>query len=369
MQDLRDLLRADAARLPQERAVALLTLVGADGQTHHRTATRMLVGEDGYWAGSGRSGYLEVPALERIQAVLATARPGLITVDTAEEDLREFGLGLARSGVLSILVHPLQEEVNRYPLRLLRELLAADEDTQVLVTVTRSAQAAVPLGAMYRFTDEAGFRQTFPVKGAALDHLVEKIRFHRGNYRSKYLDLTEQGGDFAVYIEIFPPRLRLYLFGANHDAQLLLRMAKLLGWYVGVVAPDTEVNRAVYAAADAWYDPDGALPPADARSAAVLIHHDRAADSAQLRRLLATELPYIGLLGPQRRQTAILDDLRTTVPDLDGQLAGRFFGPIGLDVGATGPGEIALAILAEIRAFFAGQPGGFLRGREGAVHG
>ena len=228
MQDLRDLLRADADRLPQERAVALLTLVGTGGQTHHRTATRMLVGEDGYWSGGGRSGYLEVPALELIQAVLATDRPDLITVDTSEEDLREFGIGLARSGVLSVLVHPLQDEAGRYPLRLLRDVLAADRNPQVLVTITRSAEAAVPLGSLYRFSDEAGFRQSFPGSGPALDHLIEKILFHRDNFRSKYLDLADHGSDFAAYLEIFPPRLRLYLFGANHDTRQLLRIAKTL---------------------------------------------------------------------------------------------------------------------------------------------
>lgn len=172
----------------------------------------------------------------------------------------------------------------------------------------------------------------------------------------------------GAFVEVFPPRVRLYLFGANHDSLLLPRMAKDMGWYAAVVAPPTEVNREIYAAADALYDPAGEWPPADRRSAAVLISHDRATDATHLRRLLDSPPPYIGLLGPARRQTAILDELRTTVPDLDTRLAGRFFGPIGLDIGARGPWEIALAILAEISACFAHRPGGFLRGRAGAVH-
>ena len=368
MQELRDLLRTDAAALPQERAVALLTLMRVDGRTDHRTANRILVREDGHWFGGGHNGYLEVPALERIQAILAQGKPGRVQVDTSQEDFRAIGVGLGRSGMVEVLVHPLRNEDPHHPLQRLREVLAADAETQVLLTVTHSAQAALPAGTMRRYTDPADLRQAWPVSGKVLDELLAKIDTHRTNFRSKYLRFEPAEGAVEVFIEVFPPRLRLFLIGANHDVLLLLRLARQLGWWVAVGAPPTEVTQTVYAAADALFDPTGDWPEIDARSAAILIQHDREADRDQLHRLSATAMPYIGLLGPRRRQQAILDDLRAAIPDLDRQLAGRLHGPVGLDIGATGPGEIALSILAEVRAFFSGQSGGFLREREGEVH-
>lgn len=369
MQDLRDLLHVDETTLPQERAVALLTLIRVNGDTSHRTANRMLVREDGHWFGGGHSGFLEVPALERIQAILEKGKPGEMSVDTNAEDFHALGLGLGRSGVVDILVQPLQEEDAHHPLRLLRAILAADREPQVLITVTRSAQADLVPGQVFRYKEEAGFRRQFPVSGPAVEELLAKILMHRANYRSKYLRLEPEEGAFEVFIEVFPPRLRLLLFGANHDVQLLLRLAKQLGWWVGIVTDPTPLNQEIYATADGLYPPFGELPPLDDRTAAILIQHDRAADGDQLKRLLVTPIPYIGLLGPNRRQQAILDDLRRELPDLNDRLAGRLHGPIGLDIGATGPGEIALSILAEVRAFFSGQSGGFLRGRAGEVHG
>lgn len=80
-----------------------------------------------------------------------------------------------------------------------------------------------------------------------------------------------------------------------------------------------------------------------------------------VRRFLLTEVPYIGLLGPGKRKQHILDQI--------GSSAGyRVFGPVGLDLGAEGPEQVALSIVAELPAVRSGREPRRLRTREGAIH-
>ena len=86
-----------------------------------------------------------------------------------------------------------------------------------------------------------------------------------------------------------------------------------------------------------------------------------------LARLLPLGLPYLGLLGPRRRQQVLLEQLEMHA-GFDTSWLASLYAPAGLDIGSETPAEIALAILAEIAAVFAGRAGGFLRARAGAIH-
>src|SRR5439155_12014808 len=94
------------------------------------------------------------------------------------------------------------------------------------------------------------------------------------------------------------------------------------------------------------------------RMVAVVMTHNVADDQAALGALLPSPVRYIGALGPRSRT----DEL------LAGSAAERVFAPVGLDIGAETPQEIALAIVTEIKAVLAGHPAGFLRDRGGPVH-
>jgi xanthine/CO dehydrogenase XdhC/CoxF family maturation factor len=87
--------------------------------------------------------------------------------------------------------------------------------------------------------------------------------------------------------------------------------------------------------------------------AAVVMSHNLESDARYLRALAASNLPYIGLLGPAARRRRLLADLG----DAARRLGDRLYGPVGLDIGARTPETIAVAIVAEIQAFFAGRQG------------
>lgn len=105
-----------------------------------------------------------------------------------------------------------------------------------------------------------------------------------------------------------------------------------------------------------------ALPPA-ARSLAVVKTHSLSHDREWVRRLLAAGFPYVGVLGPRERTQSILREIGAT-----DEAAGRVYGPVGLDLGADGPRQVALAIVAELLAFLAGREPRHLRARQEAIH-
>jgi xanthine dehydrogenase accessory factor len=87
-------------------------------------------------------------------------------------------------------------------------------------------------------------------------------------------------------------------------------------------------------------------------------------DLALLRFLLASPARYLGVMGPRDRTERMLRDLAVNGVDL-----ARLYSPVGLDIGANGPAEIALSIIAEMRAVLDGRRGGMLRERRGSIHG
>jgi xanthine/CO dehydrogenase XdhC/CoxF family maturation factor len=91
-------------------------------------------------------------------------------------------------------------------------------------------------------------------------------------------------------------------------------------------------------------------------------------DRAFLGWLLETPARYVGVLGPKRRTEDLLRDLRDGGLALSPEVLERVHGPAGLDLGADGAEEIALALLAEVAAVLAGRSGGPLRQRKGPIH-
>jgi xanthine/CO dehydrogenase XdhC/CoxF family maturation factor len=146
--------------------------------------------------------------------------------------------------------------------------------------------------------------------------------------------------------EISPP-LQLLMVGEGPDSKALRVFADTLGWRTVAVESATEIN--------GWYDE---------WTAAVVKTHNYGRDFAALRALLPCGLRYIGLLGSRKRREQLLGDLLDTGIEVGDHL----FGPAGLDLGGDTPESIALAIVAEIQAVFAGGSRQSLRDRRAPVH-
>jgi xanthine/CO dehydrogenase XdhC/CoxF family maturation factor len=118
--------------------------------------------------------------------------------------------------------------------------------------------------------------------------------------------------------------------------------------------------------ADAWRrlplrpEDEGELP-AGRDSYAVVMTHSLKRDTEWVRRLVATDVSYIGVLGPRARTARILEEVGA-------RARGRVFGPVGLDLGADGPEQVALSIVAELLAVRSGREPRHLRESEVALH-
>ncbi len=161
----------------------------------------------------------------------------------------------------------------------------------------------------------------------------------------------------------------MLVFGAGDDAIPVAELAKHLGWEVWVFD-----GRAHYARSERFPSADqvqvrapgslSALPQIDAWTAAVLMSHSYTQDLGTLRELSNTPLSYLGMLGPRKRAVQLLSDAGLD----ESQLHPALHSPMGLDIGADGPEQVALAVIAEIQAVLNGRPGGPLRERAGSIH-
>lgn len=180
-------------------------------------------------------------------------------------------------------------------------------------------------------------------------------------------------GEVEVFIESVEPPTPLVIFGAGADAVPVARFAHETGLHVPIVD-----HRPAFATAERFSGADQIVvcrPEAvtrevtlDARTAAVVMTHSYEHDRELLWRLVASPARYIGMLGPKRRVGRMLAELQSEGSfEFDDDLA-RLHAPVGLDIGAETPAEIAVSIIAEVRACVAGRAGGSLKDRHAPIH-
>lgn len=178
------------------------------------------------------------------------------------------------------------------------------------------------------------------------------------------------GGEVTVLIEPFLPAARLYLFGAGHCSQALAPLARACGFKV-VVLEDRAEYLDAFSPADAQVLTQPVRDFLDGQSfrpsdAAVLVNRNYLMDQEALHALLThpvagARLGYIGMIGSERKVARVYDELlKRGVP---AETLRRVHAPIGLDIGADSPAEIAVSILGEILAVLRGRPGGPLASR------
>jgi xanthine/CO dehydrogenase XdhC/CoxF family maturation factor len=152
----------------------------------------------------------------------------------------------------------------------------------------------------------------------------------------------------------------------------MVKLANVLGWETTVIdGRSNYANRRRFPSANhvVVSKPATALADIeiDTTTAAVLMTHNYNYDIAVLEQLVETNVMYIGVLGPKKKMNKMLEELagkRVNVQDKINSI----HGPAGLDIGSETSEEIALSILAEIKAVFAGKEGTFLRNKKESIH-
>jgi xanthine/CO dehydrogenase XdhC/CoxF family maturation factor len=317
----------------------LATVVKTAGSTYRRAGARMLVGPAGRLAGAVSGGCLERDLVRKAWWLTEGGRTALFSYNAiTDEDDPRGGFGLGCNGVTTVLL----ERVDPPPAESgVLAFLAA-----CLGRRCRGAIATVigapdeRFGARLYLREDGAADTTLPHGDGELAAAVardarEALQAGRHRY-GRY------PGGLEIFFEAVSPPRALTVFGGGPDVPALVQAAQLVGWH----------GTAVDARAADQLPPDLEL---GADAAAVIMTHNFDRDRALLDRLLPSALGYLGLLGPRARTEALL--ARLTATPTAAHLA-RLHAPVGLDIGAEGAQQIALAIVAEVQAFFAGRPGG-----------
>ncbi|QFT60206.1 putative xanthine dehydrogenase subunit A [Sulfitobacter sp. THAF37] len=295
--------------------VALATVIETWGSAPRRVGAQLVVSGEGEMEGSVSGGCVEGAVV--VEALEALEQGGNRVLEYGVSDGDAFAVGLACGGNIRILVEPVGD--GGMPEAMLRDLVAA-----------RAARRAVA----YEVALDGSHRR-----------LVEEG--HADRFRMDRSGVSEDGGTF---IAIHNPPLRLIIVGGVHIAQHLVGMARATGFDPVVVDP-----REAFGAAARFPDaqvvndwPDAALEEIglDARCAVVLLTHDPKLDDPAIHCALRSDAFYIGALGSTRTHASRL--ARLAEAGFAEDRVGRIHGPIGLDIGAAGPAEIAVSILAEM---------------------
>ena len=338
------------------RPAALAVVTRIQGSAYRRPGARLLVDESGGLLGGVSGGCLEEDVRQVGLQVLRSGRTRVLHYETGDDDSKVWGLGLGCDGAVDLVMQPVLPEGAAGAWTLVRALLEGDEPFALAIPVAEGgAGEVVVLDASGR---RAG-RLADPAADTAIDAAgAAALRAGRSV-------LHVQDG-VTTFIEVLVPPLNLLVCGAGDDSRPLVEFAAAIGFRV-VVAD----HRAAHLTAERFPrarkllllrpDEEAADLPRDARTCAVVKMHSFKRDSEWVHRLAATDVRYIGVLGPRARTERIVGDLPPRSRD-------RIFGPVGLDLGADGPEQVAVSILAELLAVSTGREPQHLRERQVSVH-
>jgi xanthine dehydrogenase accessory factor len=295
------------------KGAVLATVVETWGSAPRRVGSQLAVSGEGEIQGSVSGGCVEGAVVVEAMDALEDGKARVLEFGVSDGDA--FAVGLACGGTIRVLVEPVGEVL---PLDLLEQLVAA-----------RAAREPV----------------------AVVADLVDGDRWltHNGHEDRFRMDRSGFEEDGRFFVSIHNPPLRMIVVGAVHIAQALVPMARLAGYDPVIIDPrDSFGSQARFPGETILNDwPDDAVKSLglDTRTALVLLTHDPKLDDPALEQALGAEVFYIGALGSTRTHAKRVDRLMEK-GFAEAQIA-RIHGPVGLNIGAASPAEIAVAILAQ----------------------
>ena len=303
------------------KPVALATVVETWGSAPRPRGSQLAISGEAEMVGSVSGGCVEGAVVAEALDALETGKPRLLDYGVSDDEA--FAVGLACGGRIRVLVEPVG--VGQGPSRaLVEELVAARAARSPAVYAVR------PQDWQHRLVTGPG-DALWPAAEAAL--------------------VSDQAG-FADdwFLGIHNPPLRMAVVGAVHIAQALVPMARLAGYDVAVVDPrEAFASPARFPDTRLSHDwPDAALAEfgLDRRTAVVTLTHDPKLDDPAIMAALRAGVFYLGCLGSTRTHAKRVERLRAAGFG-EAEIA-RIDAPVGADIGAKSPAEIAIAILAEI---------------------
>ncbi|RTY75255.1 XdhC family protein [Flavobacterium sp. LS1R10] len=367
MKEVTDILKAYSAAKASGKKTALATVVKVEGSSYRQPGARMLVTEDGILTGAISGGCLEGDALRKALLAIHQKQNKLITYDTSDESDSDFGVQLGCNGIVHILFEYIDECAVCNPIYLLEQSVAERKEAVVL-TLFSLERNTVQIGTVLVYREDLVISQRTDLK--ALHVAFKEVLYSKSSIIKK---IQLEDHEHEALIEYIPLPVSLVLAGAGNDAQPLVKMANLLGWEVLVGD-----GRATHSTAKRFPEAKQILvtkplqlvenSSIDSRTFFVLMTHNYKYDLEVLKLLLETDCMYIGILGPKTKLNRMFDDLSAEGIVVTKAQLDRIYGPIGLDIGAETSEEIALSVVAEIKAVMEGKTVNSLKHKKNKIH-
>lgn len=339
------------------RRAAIATVVRIRGSSYRRPGAKFLVEDDGCTLGGVSGGCLEADVRELAIGVMRSGKSRLLHYETGSDDHTVWGLGLGCNGSVDIFLQTATEPSHLEILDAMQGLLKQDAGPLALATIVDGPDCVGcaillhPGGGVAGSTGRPEF--DLEIQRLAADCL--------GGGVSR---LDELGG-YVVFTDVLMAPPRLIVCGAGDDSCPLVAFASEVGFAVTVVD-----HRAAYLLPARFPSarlllnlrPEDGLTPlgVNSETQVVVKTHSFGHDRDWVRAFVEAGAAYVGLLGPRARKDEIL---RQIGPD-----AAQVFGPAGLDIGADGPEQIAISIVAEILAVRSRRHGWHLREKAETIH-
>jgi xanthine dehydrogenase accessory factor len=331
----------------------IATVISATGSTYRKPGARMLVEGDGRITGLLSGGCFEQDLREHATEILSSGVARTVTYDMRADNDLIFGIGAGCEGCMGILLEPSHSGATSADA--IRKARAMTHDGQLVALVATYDAPEAELGT------RLWHRYIQPPMSEPLASACARAVDLRQSQSIRWADAAHPR---EAWIQVVLPPPAVLICGAGPDAEPLVAGLRALRYPVTVVD-----HRAAYANVEKFSGATVVSGPAASLaglvelnrfSAAVVMSHHLDSDAAYLRVLAPTNIEYIGLLGPRPRRDRLLNEIGGAA----GRIEARLRGPIGLDIGATTPEGIALAIVAEIHAAAAGRLGGPLMSRK-----
>ncbi len=327
--------------LDDETPFALATVTQTWGSSPRSIGSAMAVTRDMQVVGSVSGGCVETAVIETALEVLKTRVPQILTFGVTNETA--WSVGLTCGGKISVFVEPCPAySKNAGEQEVWQALKKTIKENEPVILLTRLSREHYGHFLVYPDGDFVGH---WPRLNTAA------VKQALAQYQARESAQILLEGE-SVFVQVFTRKDRLLIIGAAHISIPLVSFAKALGFEVIVVDPrlvfadEKRFLTAPHQIHTRW--PDDVLPEISLNedTYAVLLTHDPKIDDAALHLLLDSDVRYIGALGSGKTHARRISRLQKA--GFSDKQIGRIHGPVGLDIQAKSPGEIALSIIAQI---------------------
>ena len=363
MKEVIDIIEAFEKAKSEGKSSALATVVHVEGSSYRKEGARMLITEDGELTGAISGGCLEGDALRKALFVMQEKKPKLVIYDTSNEDDVEVGYQLGCEGIIKVLIEPINHEEPVHPITILKEATAS-RNNAVIVTLFSLKHNNVQKGTCLLVKEDEFILESMDDE-MLLNKLMPDVKTSLANKKSINRNYGGNDEELTAFIHFLKPQPTLILVGAGNDAIPLVKMAEVVGWKVTVVdgRPNYASKKRFSSGCQVMVSKPEEIFSGiemDEQTLFVLMTHNYNYDLAVLRQLIGKNVQYIGILGSRNKLARMLDDLSSDGGNIEKALS-KIYSPVGLDIGAETPEEIALSITSEIQAVLAGRSVNHLR--------